>query len=89
MNSNKTITTSKHYIKYIRIVDNTGYENYLLCQAIDESVDGNNKRVTFTPDKRNIVFNKQDEIVLLCDDTEWVRIMKSYGSIENCLEARI
>lgn len=23
------ITTSKHYIKYIRIVDNTGYENYL------------------------------------------------------------
>ena len=29
MNSIKTITTSKHYIKYIRIVDNTGYENYL------------------------------------------------------------
>jgi len=29
MNSNKTTTTSKHYIKYIRIVDNTGYENYL------------------------------------------------------------
>ena len=24
-----SITTSKHYIKYIRIVDNTGYENYL------------------------------------------------------------
>ena len=23
------ITTSKHYIKHIRIVDNTGYENYL------------------------------------------------------------
>ena len=29
MNSNKTTTTSKHYIKHIRIVDNTGYENYL------------------------------------------------------------
>jgi acetoacetate decarboxylase len=24
-----SITTDKHYIKYIRIVDNTGYENYL------------------------------------------------------------
>jgi len=35
------------------------------------------------------VFNKQGEIVLLCNDTEWYRIMKSYGSIENCLEARI
>ena len=30
MNSNKTITTSKHYIKYIRIVDNTSLENYLV-----------------------------------------------------------
>lgn len=29
-----TITTSKHYIKYIRIVDNTGYENYLEQGAI-------------------------------------------------------
>ena len=30
MNSNKTITTSKHYIKYIRIVDNTSLESYLV-----------------------------------------------------------
>ena len=56
---------------------------FLLCQTIDESVDGNNR---FTPDKRNIVFNKQGEIVLLCNDAEWYRIMKSYGSVENYLK---
>jgi len=71
------------------LVDDRKYKSFLLCQTIDESVDGNNKRITFLPDKRNIVFNKQGEIVLLCNDTEWYRIMKSYGSIENCLEARI
>jgi hypothetical protein len=71
------------------LVDDREYKSFLLCQAVDEGVDGNNKRITFTPDKRNIVFNKQGEIVLLCNDTEWYRIMKSYGSIENCLEARI
>ena len=71
------------------LVDDREYKSFLLCQTIDESVDGNNKRITFTPNKRNIVFNKQNEIVLLCDDAEWCRIMKSYGSIENCLEARI
>ena len=68
------------------LIDDREYKNFLLCQTIDESVDGNNR---FTPDKRNIVFNKQGEIVLLCNDTEWYKIMKSYGSIENCLEARI
>lgn len=68
------------------LIDDREYKNFLLCQTIDESVDGNNR---FTPNKRNIVFNKQDEIVLLCDDAEWYKIMKSYGSIENCLEARI
>ena len=71
------------------LIDDREYKSFLLCQTIDESVDGNNKRITFLPDKRNIVFNKQDEIVLLCDDAEWCKIMKSYGSIENCLEARI
>ena len=71
------------------LVDDREYKSFLLCQTIDESLDGNNKRITLTPNKRNIVFNKQNEIVLLCDDAEWCRIMKSYGSIENCLEARI
>ena len=71
------------------LIDDREYKNFLLCQTIDESVDGNNKRITFTPDKRNIVFNKQDEIVLLCNDDEWCRIIKTYGSIENYLEARI
>ena len=71
------------------LVDDREYKSFMLCQAVDESVDGNNKRITFTPNKRNIVFNKQDEIVLLCNDTEWCKIMKSYGSIESCLEARI
>ena len=71
------------------LVDDREYKNFLLCQEVEESVDGNNKRITFTPDKRNIVFNNKGEIVLLCDDAEWCKIMKSYGSIENCLEARI
>ena len=71
------------------LVDDRKYKSFLLCQEVEESVDGNNKRITFTPNKRNIVFNKQGEIVLLCNDTEWYRFMKSYGSIENCLEARI
>lgn len=30
MNSSKTITSSKHYIKYVRIVDNTSLESYLV-----------------------------------------------------------
>ena len=71
------------------LCDDREYKSFLLCQTIDESVDGNNKRITFAPDNRNIVFNKKGEIVLLCNDTEWCRIIKSYGSIENCLEARI
>jgi len=62
------------------LCDDREYKNFLLCQEVDESVDGNNR---FTPDKRNIVFNKKGEIVLLCNDAEWCRIMKSYGSIEN------
>ena len=67
------------------LCDDREYKSFLLCQTIDE----NNKQVLFTPDKRNIVFNKKGKVVLLCNDTEWFRIMKSYGSIENCLEARI
>ena len=68
------------------LVDDREYKSFLLCQEIGESVDGNNKRTTFTPDKRNIVFNKQDEIVLLCDDAEWCKIIKTYGSVENYLK---
>ena len=70
------------------LIDGREYKSFLLCQTIDESVDGNNKRITFTPDKRNIVFNKQGGIVLLCNDAEWYRIMKSYGSIENYLKTQ-
>ena len=68
------------------LIDDREYKSFLLCQTIDESVDGNNKRIIFTPDKRNIVFSKQDEIVLLCDDAEWCKIIKTYGSIENYLK---
>jgi len=70
------------------LIDDREYKNFLLCQAIDESVDGNNKRIIFTPDKRNIIFSKQDEIVLLCDDAEWCKIIKTYGSIENYLKTQ-
>ena len=65
------------------LIDDREYKSFLLCQEVDESVDGNNR---FTPDKRNIVFNKKGEIVLLCNDAEWCRIMKSYGSVENYLK---
>ena len=70
------------------LCDDREYKSFLLCQTVEESVDGNNKRITFTPDKRNIVFNKQEEIVLLCDDAEWCKIIKTYGSIENHLKTQ-
>jgi hypothetical protein len=85
-------TPQSGYIKWWQcstdevLCDDREYKNFLLCQTIDEIVDGNNKRITLTPDKRNIVFNKRGELVLLCNDTEWFRIMKSYGSIENYLK---
>lgn len=40
------------------------------------------------PEKRNIVFNKQGEVVLLCNDAEWCKITKQYGSIENYLKTQ-
>ena len=70
------------------LIDDREYKSFLLCQTIDESVDGNNKRITFTPDKRNIVFNKQGEVVLLCNDAEWCKIQKSYSSVENYLKTQ-
>jgi len=68
------------------LCDDREYKNFLLCQEVEETLDGSNSRINFVPDKRNIVFNKQGEIVLLCNDTEWYRIIKSYGSIENYLK---
>lgn len=70
------------------LIDGREYKSFLLCQTVDESADGNNKRITFTPDRRNIVFNKQGEIVLLCNDAEWCKIQKSYSSVENYLKTQ-
>jgi hypothetical protein len=56
---------------------------------VEETLDGSNSRINFVPDKRNIVFNRQGDIVLLCNDTEWCKIMESYGCIENYVEARV
>lgn len=47
----------------------------MLCQELVDD--------KLVPDKRNIIFNKQGEVVLLCNDAEWFRIAKQYGSIEN------
>ena len=70
------------------LCDDREYKNFLLCQEVEEVLDGSNSRITFVPDKRNIVFNKKGDIVLLCNDTEWCRLMKSYGSIENYLKTQ-
>lgn len=68
------------------LCDDREYKNFLLCQEVEETLDGSNSRINFVPDKRNIVFNKQGVVVLLCTDTEWYKIQKSYGSIENYLK---
>lgn len=68
------------------LCDDREYKNFLLCQEVEETLDGSNSRINFVPDKRNIVFNKQGVVVLLCTDTEWYKIQKSYGSVENYLK---
>jgi hypothetical protein len=70
------------------LCDDREYKSFLLCQEVEEVLDGSNSRITFVPDKRNIVFNKKGEIVLLCDDAEWCKILKDYGSIENYLKTQ-
>lgn len=70
------------------LLDDREYKSFLLCQTIEEILDGSNSRISFIPDKRNIVFNKQGEIVLLCNDTEWCKIIKTYGSVENYLKTQ-
>lgn len=70
------------------LVDDREYKSFLLCQEVEEKVDGNNKLINFTPDKRNIVFNKKGDVVLLCDDTDWYRITRAYGSVENYLKTQ-
>lgn len=70
------------------LCDDREYKNFLLCQTVEEVLDGSNSRITFVPDKRNIVFNKQGDIVLLCDDAEWYKIIKVFGSIENYLKTQ-
>jgi len=87
-------TPQSGYIKWWQcstdelLCDDREYKNFLLCQEVDEKVDGSNKRITFTPDKRNIIFNKRGDIVLLCNDAEWCKIQKYYGSIENYLKTQ-
>lgn len=51
------------------------------CFMLQQDEDGK-------PEKRNIVFNKQGEVVLLCNDAEWCKITKQYGSIENYLKTQ-
>lgn len=70
------------------LCDDREYKNFLLCQEVEETLDGSNSRINFVPDKRNIVFNKQEMVVLLCTDTEWYKIQKSYGSVENYLKTQ-
>lgn len=60
--------------------DGREYIGFLLHQHLNNC--------EYYPAKRNIVFNKKGEIVLLCNDTEWFRIMKSYGSVENYLKTQ-
>ena len=57
------------------LLDDREYKYFTLCQDIFEK-----------PNKRNIIFNKQGELVLLCNDAEWCKIAKQYGSIENYLK---
>ena len=71
------------------LLDDSEYKSFLLCQTVEEVLDGSNSRINFVPDKRNIVFNRQGGVVLLCNDEEWYKILKAYGSIENYIEARI
>lgn len=59
------------------LLDDREYKYFTLCQDIFEK-----------PNKRNIIFNKQGELVLLCNDAEWCRITKTYGSIENYLKTQ-
>jgi len=42
------------------LLDDREYKYFTLCQDIFEK-----------PSKRNIIFNKQGELVLLCNDAEW------------------
>ena len=57
------------------LLDDREYKYFTLCQDIFEK-----------PNKRNIIFNKQGEVVLLCNDVGWCKIAKQYGGIENYLK---
>ena len=60
------------------LLDDREYKYFMLCQELVDA--------KLAPNKRNIIFNKQGEVVLLCNDAEWCRITKTYGSIENYLK---
>lgn len=70
------------------LCDDREYKSFLLCQTVEEVLDGSNSRITFVPDKRNIVFNRQGEIVLLCNDAGWYKIIKVFGNVENYLKTQ-
>ena len=59
------------------ILDDREYKYFTLCQDIFEK-----------PSKRNIIFNKQGEVVLLCDDETHYSLEFVYGSIESYLKTR-
>ena len=55
------------------LLDDREYKYFMLCQELVDA--------KLAPNKRNIIFNKQGEVVLLCNDAEWCRITKTYGTI--------
>lgn len=55
--------------------DDREYKYFTLCQDMFEK-----------PIKRNIIFNKQGEVVLLCDDETHYSLECVYGSIERYLK---
>lgn len=63
------------------LCDDREYKSFLLCQAFVGD--------KLLPIKRNIVFNKKGEIVLLCNDTLWYKLISDYGSIENYLKTTL
>ncbi len=62
------------------ILDDREYKYFMLCQELVDD--------KLVPDKRNIIFNKQGEVVLLCNDETHYSLEFVYGSIESYLKTR-
>ena len=61
----------------VLLLDDREYKYFTLCQDMFEK-----------PIKRNIIFNKQGEVVLLWDDETHYSMEFVYGSIENYLKTQ-